>query len=82
MAGFWENEAVLVPAGVDEDVFRGLVYRVGLPVLEFVRDVEGKSGTGSPALSNFATRSLKDAFRAVKLGVDFVAAEFPYCNGD
>jgi hypothetical protein len=82
MAGFWENEAVLVPVGVDEDVFRGLVYRVGLPVLEVVRDVEGKSGTGSPALSNFATRSLKDAFRAVKLGVDFVAAEFPNCNGD
>ena len=81
MAGFWENEAVLVPAGVDEDVFRGLVYRVGLPVLEFVREVEGKGGTEFPALSNFATRSLKDVFRAVKLGVDFVAAEFPYCSG-
>ena len=82
MAGAWENEAVLVPVGVDEDVFRGLVYRVGLPVLEFVRDVEGKGGTESPALSNFATRSLKDGFRAVKLGVDFVAAVFPYCNGN
>jgi hypothetical protein len=82
MAGFWENEVVLVPVGVEEDVLRGLVYRVGLPVLEFVRDVEGKSGTGSPALSNFATRSRKDVFRVVKLGVDFVATELPYCNGD
>jgi len=82
MAGFWENEAVLVPVGVDEDVLRAFVYRVGLPVLEFVREVEGKGGTESPALSNFATRSLKDVFRVVKLGVDFVAAVFPYCNGD
>jgi hypothetical protein len=81
MAGFWENEAVRVLVDAAEDVFRGLVYSVGLPVLEWVRAVDGKSGTGSPALSNLATRSLKDVFRAVKLGVDFVAAEFPYCNG-
>ena len=56
--------------------------RVGLPVLDAVRDVGGKGGTGSPALSNFATRSLKDDFRALKLGVEFVAAVFPYCSGD
>ena len=58
------------------------MWRVGLPVLDAVRDAEGKGGTGSAAVSNFATRSLKDDFRALKVGVDFAAAVFPYCNGD
>jgi hypothetical protein len=72
--------------GVDEEVCLDLVKRVGLPVLDTVLDTVldagGRGGTGSPTLSNFATRSLKDDFRVLKLGVDFAAAAFPYCNGD
>lgn len=82
MGGLWEKDAALVPVRVDEEVFLDLVWRVGLPVLDAVPEGGGMGGTVSPPLSNFAIKSLNDGFRALKLGVDFVAALLPYCNGD
>lgn len=73
---------MLFTKGPVADVFLDLVYREGLAVLEFVLDTGGNGGASSPAVSNFATRSLNEAFRPLKVGVDFVAALLPYCNDD
>ena len=65
-------------AELDADVFLLLVCKVGLPVLEVCCEYEGKGGTSSAVVSNFATNSLKDEFLALSVGVDFAALALPY----